>query len=233
MNSSSKVIMAATMVMVVSLVMVLSLVLVLLAELYCSLLLRRRRRNSLSLPTTTTTVVPTATTTTSLAQAISTTNDTSPSNIDSSPNPLTTGVLQTPKSFFQTKTHFHRQQSLQASPDLIVPIDNDSVDNFVYISNPIYSNEAASKPTTPFETPESSPSRLETGDSSSSGEEDNDVTGDSTPTLTPMKGLPEKACSVSLKDVRSLETSASESNSNNNDGSSSPSGSPSYTSPSW
>ncbi|ANM65846.1 hypothetical protein AtNW77_Chr3g0190531 [Arabidopsis thaliana] len=221
MNSSSKVIMAATLVMVVSLVMVLSLVLVLLAELYCSLLLRRRRHNSLNLPITTT-VSTAARTTTTLNQAISTTSNdnTSPSNINSSsPNPLYTGVIQTP-----TKTHYNHEPYLQASLDLIQEtIVNDSVDNFIYISNPMYSNDATSKPTTPFETPESSPSRLETGESSSSssGEEDNDhIIEVSTPTLTPMKDLPEKACSVSLKNV---ETSASESNS---------SGSP-YTSPSW
>ncbi|CAA7051855.1 unnamed protein product [Microthlaspi erraticum] len=246
MNSSSKVIMAATMVMVVSLVMVLSLVLVLLAELYCSLLLGRRRRHSQTLPTTT--VPAAAATATSLAQTISTTDDPSPSNMDSlSHNPLTTGVLQTPnKTFYKTKTHFRHDSSLPASsPDLIreiqVPIDNDCLDSFIYISNPMYSNEAASRPTTPFETPESSPSRLETGDSSascSSGEEDSDIVEDSTPTLTPMKDLPEKACSVSLKNMKSLETSPSESNGNNNNNnnngeSSSSSGSPSYTSPSW
>ncbi|EFH51769.1 hypothetical protein ARALYDRAFT_484701 [Arabidopsis lyrata subsp. lyrata] len=216
--------MAATMVMVVSLVMVLSLVLVLLAELYCSLLLRRRRNHhSLNLPITTVSTAATTTTTT-LNQVISTTtnDNTSPSNINSSsPNPLYTGVLQTP-----TKTYFHHEPSLQASLDLIQEtIVNDSGDNnFIYISNPMYSNEATSKPTTPFETPESSPSRLETGESSSSSsgeEEDNDIIEVSTPTLAPMKDLPEKACSVSLKNV---ETSASESNSS--------SGSP-YTSPSW
>ncbi|CAL9238822.1 unnamed protein product [Arabidopsis halleri] len=194
----------------------------LLAELHCSLLLRRRRHTSLNLPITT---VPTAaTTTTTLNQVISTTSNdnTSPSNINSSsPNPLYTGVLQTP-----TKTHFHHEPSLQASLDLIQEtIVNDSGDNFIYISNPMYSNEATSKPTTPFETPESSPSRLETGESSSSSssgeEEDNDIIEVSTPTLAPMKDLPEKACSVSLKKV---ETSASESNSS--------SGLP-YTSPSW
>ncbi|KAL1223431.1 hypothetical protein V5N11_003492 [Cardamine amara subsp. amara] len=229
MNSSSKVIMAATMVMVVSLIMVLSLVLVLLAELYCSLLLRRRRQNSLNLPITT--VSPTATTTITLNQAISTTttNEPSPSNNDSSsPNPLYTGVLKTTKP---TKTHLSN-----ASLDLIQEtIVNDSsnhnkptassVDSFIYISNPIYSNEATSKPTTPFETPESSPSRLETEDSSSSSSEDED--NDVTPTLTPMKDLPEEACSVSLKDVKS-----STSESNNGGCSSSSSGSP-YTSPSW
>ncbi|KAL1194488.1 hypothetical protein V5N11_010395 [Cardamine amara subsp. amara] len=231
MNSSSKVIMAATMVMVVSLIMVLSLVLVLLAELYCSFLLRRRRQNSLNLPITT--VSPTATTTITLNQAISTTttttNEPSPSNNDSSsPNPLYTGVLKTTKP---TKTHLSN-----ASLDLIQEtIVNDSsnhnkptassVDSFIYISNPIYSNEATSKPTTPFETPESSPSRLETEDSSSSSSEDED--NDVTPTLTPMKDLPEEACSVSLKDVKS-----STSESNNGGCSSSSSGSP-YTSPSW
>lgn len=234
--------MAATLVMVVSLVMVLSLVLVLLAELYCSLLLRRRRRHSLSLPTTT---VAAAATTANLAQTISTTNDPSPSNIDSSPNPLTTGVLQTPKTFFQTHlSNLPHEPSLPASPSLIRDIivhdsNHDkptaSVDDFIYISNPIYSNEATSKPTTPFETPESSPSRLETGDSSSSSS--SDINEDSkrveTPTLTPMKDLPEKACSVSLKHARSLETSASESNSNNNDGGSSSSSASPYTSPSW
>ncbi|CAN7025742.1 unnamed protein product [Brassica rapa subsp. trilocularis] len=223
MNSSSKVIMAATMVMVVSLVMVLSLVLVLLAELYCSLLLgrRRRRNHSLTLPTTTITA---AANTTSLAQAISTANDPSPSNT----NPLTTGVLQTPNPFLITtnKTYLHHESSsLPASPA--------PVDNFIYISNPMYSNDATSKPTTPFETPESSPSRLETGDSSSSssGEEDNNVT----PTLTPMKDLPEKACSVSLTNARSLESSGSESNNekDKDGGLSTSSGSPSYTSPSW
>lgn len=223
MNSSSKVIMAATMVMVVSLVMVLSLVLVLLAELYCSLLLgrRRRRNHSLTLPTITITA---AANTTSLAQAISTCNDPSPSNT----NPLTTGGLQTPNPFLTTnKTYLHHESSsLPASPA--------PVDNFIYISNPMYSNDATSKPTTPFETPESSPSRLETGDSSSSssGEEENDVT----PTLTPMKDLPEKACSVSLQDnARSLESSASESNNekDKDGGLSTSSGSPSYTSPSW
>ncbi|CAH8363100.1 unnamed protein product [Eruca vesicaria subsp. sativa] len=229
MNSSSKVIMAATMVMVVSLVMVLSLVLVLLAELYCSLLLRRRRRTNPSLTLPTTTITPTATTTTtSLAQAISTTtNEPSPS---SNINPLTTGVLQTPKPFLITnKTYLHNESpSLQSSP---VTVEND---NFIYISNPMYTNDATtSKPTTPFETPESSPSRLETGDDSSSEEDENNVT----PALTPMKDLPEKACSVSLQDnARSLESSASESNKDEDKdggGLSTSSGSPSYTSPSW
>ncbi|XP_010535998.1 PREDICTED: uncharacterized protein LOC104811107 [Tarenaya hassleriana] len=237
MNSSSKVIMAATLVMVVSLAMVLGLVLVLLAELYCSLLLRRRSRRQSSSNLPTTAAVSAASGNLSTAIEI--------------PNPLnnvyTQGVLQTPTSMFQTKTHLsERHQVLdesasQASPDLIREIqvqpivsnsDSDnpatcvSGDHFIYISNPIYSNDGTSKPDTPFETPESSPSRLETGDSSSG--EDSVVV---TPELTPMKELPEKACSVSLRDARSLETSASDSNSNNG-GSFSSSGSR-CTSPSW
>ncbi|KAM7509504.1 hypothetical protein LguiA_019957 [Lonicera macranthoides] len=96
--------------------------------------------------------------------------------------------------------------------------DTDS-DNLVYISNPIYDNEAD----TPFETPDTSPSRL--GGEGSSGEE-------GSPAVTPMKKLPADGCSVSLRD---LGTSGSEdSNYSKNGGysSSSASGSP-CTSPSW
>ncbi|XP_022729958.1 uncharacterized protein LOC111285013 [Durio zibethinus] len=110
------------------------------------------------------------------------------------------------------------------------------VENFVYISNPIYDNDAG-RPDTPFETPDTSPSRLE--NSGSSG--DDEKTQPShvgvlhsppmTPPLSPMKKLPAQACSVSLRDARSLATSGSDSNSNNGLSSSS-SGSP-CTSPSW
>ncbi|XP_034918289.2 LOW QUALITY PROTEIN: uncharacterized protein [Populus alba] len=112
-------------------------------------------------------------------------------------------------------------------------------EHLVYISNPIYDNDASrpSRVDTPYETPDSSPSRLETC-GSSSGEEEialpspcapHSVPG--TPPLTPMKKLPAKACSVSLRDARSLGTSGSDSASNNGLSSSS-SGSP-CTSPSW
>ncbi|KAJ6673675.1 hypothetical protein OIU85_012662 [Salix viminalis] len=110
-------------------------------------------------------------------------------------------------------------------------------EHFVYISNPIYDNDASrpSRAETPYETPDSSPSRLEI-DGSSSGEEE--IASPSaphpvpvTPPLTPMKKLPAEACSVSLRDVRSLGTSGSDSVSNNGLSSSS-SGSP-CTSPSW
>ncbi|CAN6699535.1 unnamed protein product [Malus baccata var. baccata] len=118
-----------------------------------------------------------------------------------------------------------------------------AAEHFVYISNPIYDNEAmkrASGANTPFETPDTSPSRLEMGGSSSSSSGEEEVaqptpSGPSSPTttppLTPMKKLPAEACSVSLRDARSLGTSGSDSNSNNGLSSSS-SGSP-CTSPSW
>ena len=120
-------------------------------------------------------------------------------------------------------------------------------ENFIYISNPIYDNEAnrTSLANTPFQTPDTSPSRLEMG-SSSSGEDEvaqpsqsrpssssssPSSSPPSTPPLTPMKKLPAEACSVSLRDARSLGTSGSDSNSINGLSSSS-SGSP-CTSPSW
>ncbi|XP_038998207.1 uncharacterized protein LOC120123363 [Hibiscus syriacus] len=61
MEGASKVIMSATLIMVVSLAIVLALILVLLAELFCSLLLRwRRLKNSTSAsgPTVTNTATP-------------------------------------------------------------------------------------------------------------------------------------------------------------------------------
>ncbi|GMN50515.1 hypothetical protein TIFTF001_019676 [Ficus carica] len=113
-------------------------------------------------------------------------------------------------------------------------------EQFVYISNPIYENmenRLGGVDTTPFETPDTSPSRLEMSGSGSgsgsgsSGEDEIDQPPPLTPPLTPMKKLPAEGCSVSLRDARSLGTSGSESNSNNGVSSSS-SGSP-CTSPSW
>lgn len=112
-------------------------------------------------------------------------------------------------------------------------------EHFVYISNPIYDNDACrlSRADTPFETPDTSPSRLKSGGGSSSEDEIAQASPSSpqsvpnTPPLTPMKKLPAEACSVSLRDARSLGTSGSDSVSNNGHSSSS-SGSP-CTSPSW
>lgn len=112
-------------------------------------------------------------------------------------------------------------------------------EHFVYISNPIYDNDASrlSMADTPFETPDTSPSRLESGGGSSSEDEIAQASPSSpqpvpnTPPLTPMKKLPAEACSVSLRDARSLGTSGSDSVSNN--GHSSSSSGSACTSPSW
>lgn len=121
-----------------------------------------------------------------------------------------------------------------------------STPDFLYISNPIYDNQATNAADTPFETPASSPSCLEDGCScSSDSEEDggeicvNEVKIDPssvcsplTPPLTPMKKLPAQACSVPLRDVRSLGTSSNNDTNSNIGLSSSASCSPT-TSPSW
>ncbi|KAK4604200.1 hypothetical protein RGQ29_012631 [Quercus rubra] len=292
MRGTSKVIMGATLVMVVSLAIVVGLILVLLAELYCSLLLRRRQlRDTNSETATTTTAIATVPTTTSTPSS----EPSQPQN-QSSPPPLRSfyaqGVLNAPRSLlfpaFSTKednaeskkqhSKLHhiidvlQTQETNTSPRQIgllsassspptpsvhlttpKPIqevhiqggggdttcnDKDSGfgEHFMYISNPIYDNDARpSRVDTPFETPDTSPSRLEM--SGSSGDDEVAQTSPcspsspTTPPLTPMKKLPAEACSVSLKNARSLGTSGSESNSNNGHSSSS-SGSP-CTSPSW
>ncbi|XP_065851408.1 uncharacterized protein [Euphorbia lathyris] len=251
MKGASKVIMGATLVMVITLAIVLTLVLVLLAELYCTLLLRRRQqlRHTGSPPTS----------------GVTTT-------VTSAPAPtvqrsFTPGVLEAPRSLFypskstleSRKLHnilqIHTQQQqlsnssphqhiglVKTSPTALTPaasevqIQVNDDEPFVYISNPIYDGNSVVGET-PFETPDSSPSRLETGSPglSSSGEEDEICTkvegcASSTPPLTPMKKLPAEGSSVSLRDARSLGASGSDSVSNN--GLSSSSGSPS-TSPSW
>ncbi|XP_027343222.1 uncharacterized protein LOC113855789 [Abrus precatorius] len=272
--------MGATLVMVVTLAVVLGLIFVLLAELYCSLLLRRRHlRNSNSNTILTTPIQP-----------ITTRVNASPSHAASHPqqqsSPFSSiyaqGVLQAPSSILlpavsckedkagPRKQHSKLHQLVQiqmqtkesdaslcqvvvhpdsspppsfiskASPKPIhqdPPLGSSSGgEHLVYISNPIYENDESqgSGANTPFETPDTSPSRLERSGSSEEDEALPCVTTHSpplTPPLTPMKKLPAEACSVSLRDARSLGTSGSDSHSNNGL-SSSASASP-CTSPSW
>ncbi|GAB2292234.1 hypothetical protein Dimus_026483 [Dionaea muscipula] len=122
---------------------------------------------------------------------------------------------------------------------------------YISISNPIYDIDPVDPTiqmgfdTTPFQTPDTSPSRLEKEDGCSSGEQEIVVEELSpcvgpipqvllTPPLTPIKELPAEACSVALREAGSLATSGgtSESNSHNGASSSSTSGTP-RTSPSW
>ncbi|XVE98188.1 hypothetical protein REPUB_Repub03eG0084100 [Reevesia pubescens] len=308
MKGASKVIMGATLVMVASLAIVLALILVLLAELYCSLLLRRRRQLKHSASTSTintaTAVIATAATT-----PTNTTTSSFPPRDNQgqySTSPLSSfyaqGVLHAPRSFlfpevlpckhnklekdnhltllhqavlevrpeeylstsphqidilspaspstsFATSPNLVQEISIQVSPGNTTckekacgTVPGHGVENLVYISNPIYDNDGGrrSRADTPFETPDTSPSRLE--NSGSSGDDDEKAQAEPshvvrlysppmTPPLSPMKKLPAQACSVSLRDARSLGTSGSDSNSNNGLSSSS-SGSPS-TSPSW
>nr|XP_009610747.1 uncharacterized protein LOC104104381 [Nicotiana tomentosiformis] len=260
--------MAATLVMVVSLAIVLGLVLVLLAELYCSLLIRQRRQLQKT----------PLNSSTSATAAQSSKEPPRQQQNQSTASTLSDfyaqGVLHAPRNFLipavtrNDKFDLEMQSSAQVSsihhqvglifssphshpfisnlsPKLVhqFPLQCSNIEGvdggatkkqLVYISNPIYDNEACrpSKGDTLFETPDSSPSRLET--IHSSGKDDNgsgqsSLSSPSSLPLTPMKKLPAVACSVSLRDARSLGTSGS-SNSNNTSLSSA-SGSP-CTSPS-
>ncbi|QCD92110.1 hypothetical protein DEO72_LG5g171 [Vigna unguiculata] len=259
MKPTSKFIMAATLVMVVTLAIVLGLILVLLAELYCSLLLHRRHlRKKTTIPIS---AAPAATTISKPPPLL--TPHSPPSPPPPPPPSFTTvysqGVLQAPRSFlFPCKDEPNptprgiglvsvSSSSPLASflarapppPQSLQPCGG-GMEHLVYISNPIYENESevkASRVNTPFETPNTSPSR---GSSGEDHDDDDDRNGGAdcshsppslTPPLTPMKKLPAEGSSVSLRDATSLGTSGSDTQSINGPSSSS-SDTPS-TSPSW
>ncbi|XP_057420835.1 uncharacterized protein LOC130714879 [Lotus japonicus] len=265
MKGVSEVILGATLILVAILAVVLGLIFVLLAELYCSLLLRRRNlRDSNSdnaIPIATTQTITTTT------RANASPSHTSHPQQQSPPPPFSSiyaqGVLQAPRSmllptvsrkediagpkkqlseFLHQVVEIQTQESnaspcqvgvLSASsssfqPEMLMskapqkPIHKDTDQpcsgggehlELVYISNPIYESQGSGE-NTPFMTPETSPSRLESG---SSGEASSPPCGASsyTPPLSPMKKLPaEASCSVSLRDSRSLGTSGSDFHSN-------------------
>ncbi|KAJ0090554.1 hypothetical protein Patl1_13225 [Pistacia atlantica] len=164
-------------------------------------------------------------------------SNTSPHHIGIlSPSSPPTSFTTSPQPIQETPLQVGTNSSCRAHEE--ANYGGDGGEDFVYISNPIYDNDASrlSRADTPFETPDTSPSRLETG--GSSGEDEIAQPSPSsqhslpiTPPLTPMKKLPAEACSVSLRDARSLGTSRSDSVSNNGLSSSS-SGTP-CTSPSW
>ncbi|XVF88521.1 hypothetical protein PTKIN_Ptkin19aG0057100 [Pterospermum kingtungense] len=144
-----------------------------------------------------------------------------------------------PSSSFATSPNPVQEISIQVDTRSTntCPGPGPGVGNLVYISNPIYDNDAG-RLDTPFETPDTSPSCLE--NSGSSGDDDEKLaqpcqkphvrlySTPMTPPLSPMKELPAQACSVSLT---SLGISGSDSNSNN--GLSSSSSASPCTSPSW
>ncbi|KAF7848875.1 hypothetical protein BT93_L1477 [Corymbia citriodora subsp. variegata] len=267
MKGTSKVIMGATLVMAGSLAIVLGLVLVLLAELYCSLLLRRRRLQKTAAATSDAPAPAPPAASPSAAPLPP------PRRTSSLSSFYAQGVLDAPRSLLfpavsrdvgRTEPKLKpspRQIGLAAaasSPNFASISATQQVQNFpvqgsysygnisehlVYISNPIYDDDG-NRPNrtanTPFETPDSSPSRLEAG-ASSSDDDDKDIEAAEsssrqspvTPPLTPMKKLPAQACSVPLRDAGSLCTSGSESHTHSHNGLSfSSTGTPS-TSPSW
>ncbi|KAI3443815.1 hypothetical protein Pfo_000480 [Paulownia fortunei] len=247
MKGTSKVIMGATVGMVVTLAIVLALVLVLLAELYCSLLLRRRHHPKRA----------------STATAVSNDDPDHPHqpNAPSLCSFYAQGVLRAPRSFLfpapenldlEKQPHLpistiHHSSAPSSSypwpvqeaspPPSAINSPGTRKEQLIYICNPIYDDEAIriiSKVDTPFETPGTSPSRLETAGCSPSSNKtlSSPSSPPTTPPLTPMKKLPAEGPSVSLRDARSICTTGSDSNSNNDGISSSSSGSP-CTSPSW
>ncbi|XP_030448430.2 LOW QUALITY PROTEIN: uncharacterized protein LOC115671092 [Syzygium oleosum] len=256
MKGTSQVIMGATLVMAGSLAIVLGLVLVLLAELYCSLLLRRRRlQKTAATSNAPVSAPPTAASPfrspaarfssqqllragrprcprSLLFPAVSP----DPSRAEPKPSPRQIGLAAASSPNFASVSMAQHVQNFPAQGSYNCGITSE---HLVYISNPIYDNDVNCpnrQVNTPFETPDSSPSRLEAG-ASSSDDDSRDIEeaepSSATPPLTPMKKLPAQACSVSLRDAGSLCTSGSDSHSHSNNGLSfSSTGTPS-TSPSW
>lgn len=203
MKGTSKFIMGATLVMVLSLAIVLGLILVLLAELYCSLLLRRRQLRKTNSNTNT---IPISTTTISSSPlSLSHTPHSPPTPFTN--NVYSQGVLQAPRTFlFPWKDYSANAttpqgiglvsvsqsplasflarappQQLQVSDTtngIQYYADNNNkscggVEHLVYISNPIYEEGQTNEANTPFETPHTSPSLLER--SGSYGDDDVDA----------------------------------------------------------
>ncbi|KAK8477981.1 hypothetical protein V6N11_063410 [Hibiscus sabdariffa] len=253
MKVASKVIVGATLITAVCLAIVLALILVLLAELYCSLLLRWRHQ----LKNSTSASGPTVTHTTAAATVPKNTTPSSPEyNQNQSTTPLRSlyaqGVLHAPRNFLFPEALPCNQNKLENHSTLHPPLleiqtQESSPNPHQMVSYLLHLHQLPLRPPlilfkeshlnkqdTPFETPNSSPSRLENSGSSGDDEKaepSHHVKIIHSPPMSPMKKLPARACSVSLRDASSLVTSGSDSNSNNGLSSSSI-GSP-CTSPSW
>ncbi|KAJ4957490.1 hypothetical protein NE237_024601 [Protea cynaroides] len=268
MKNTSKLVMGMTLAMMVSLTIVLTLVLVLLAQLYCPILLRRRR-----LRTTNETATSQQSSHQESSSVPPPLNSIYAQGVLDAPRRfLYPAVIGKEEKFSELELHQVVGEEIISTPPRIGLITGspspsikslasprpikeaaatsvgngggDAREHFVYISNPIYDNDACRVNRvgvgvgTPFETPDTSPSRLEM--SSDEEEEDAEVKESSssspkslpmTPPLTPMKKLPVVACSVSLRDARSIGNSGSGSDTKKGSSSSS-SGTP-CTSPSW
>ncbi|KAJ0799805.1 hypothetical protein HanPI659440_Chr03g0095641 [Helianthus annuus] len=163
---SSNLMMGLTLVLVVCLAIVLGLVLVLLAELYCSILLRRRH----------------TTATTAADQETTTAATDPPPNL---PNLYTQSILTAPRNLLYPTLAGAgglpagdiEKQNPPENQENLENVENDQ--DFMYISNPMYDGDVEINGrksrvagNTPFETPDTSPSRLETEETSSGEDSD-------------------------------------------------------------
>ncbi|KAJ0881720.1 hypothetical protein HanRHA438_Chr10g0477261 [Helianthus annuus] len=178
MKNTSYIIMWLTIFLVLILAMVLALVLLLLAELYCSPLIHRHRRRQLTPPTT--------------------------GNNSLTHSPQHTHVSDplhdTEKQQLPDQSLPETQQTVQKGCGLTDSVNGCSL---IYISNPIYGGDGNG---TPFETPDSSPSRLETEDCSSSGDDEKEEVSSN------VVGTMKKKKKVCVKDVGLLGISGSDTN---------------------
>ncbi|KAL4563945.1 hypothetical protein LXL04_027994 [Taraxacum kok-saghyz] len=240
MMGASNLMMGLTLVLVVCLAVVLGLVLVLLAELYCSILLRRRQ-----LQQTTTTAAP--------LTAVD--NNSSPppaSALPSLSNIYSQSVLAAPRNILYPSVagdDVEKQQQLPLQPENQENNQDGHIrkgcsgnsdrkeEDLVYISNPMFDDENGRRSkagNTPFETPDTSPSRLES-EGSSGDDEGDEITSLKvvvTPPITPMKKLPAEVRSVASVKDDGGGGGGGDSNSNIGASSSSSSGTP-CTSLSW
>ncbi|XP_057538060.1 uncharacterized protein LOC130815588 [Amaranthus tricolor] len=248
--------MGATMAILIILAIVMCLVFVLLAELYCSILLRRRKLNDKN---------------PDQSMVANPRNPQQPQNQNQLiPSPLSSfyaqGVLDAPRNFLFPKLpinteiderpkhgklhQFLRVQSPQllglassslssstlqmqqpnSKPEINIEVEFEGK-NLMYISNPIYDNEVSGVGATPFETSDSlPPSQLDRNEEKKENEKEMKWSPCSLP-LSPMKEVPAKADeSVCLRDAGCLGSSCSESNTRIAQFSSSASP---HTSPSW
>ncbi|XP_077216505.1 uncharacterized protein LOC143851070 [Tasmannia lanceolata] len=246
MKSTTKLVMGATLITGVTLLLVMALLLVLVAELYCSLLLRKRRL--LQTPNKTHTPSEQNKSEDPKKMPCSSSNAYAQGVLDPPPRSFLLGFgkeennreLEPPRSIptGTTYTNLHYFIGLVSTEeeehvDVVEEKDvGSSNEEFVYISNPIYEEGCVVSSSTSFETPDTSPSRLEMEDGCSqvcyySSPCSSSGPSVLTPPLTPMKKLPLTASSVTLIDGGSSLVA-----SDSNVASSSSSDSP-CTSPSW
>ncbi|XP_072980356.1 uncharacterized protein [Typha angustifolia] len=210
MRGMTKLAMAATLAVVLTLALFFTLILSLLADLFCCLLCRESRPR----------FDPETPDSTSVTEAGR--EDSSTRSVSKFPF-YAHGVLQAPTTYLLTIPKLEAAAAPIPAPDLkhfqchspIPPSSSASVssvatDRFVYISNPVYDgvNGGGDDDTTPFETPETSPSHL------GLGEEEED--SDQSPPLTVMKKLAPVRRNAYGTSVSAAETNQASSSSSSN-----------------